>query len=81
MASALFPDDSIAAVNYYTARIKALDDPGAPQRQLIYLRALATLPDLEVHFGNFQLTPKGRRLKQHPIEGSTQSACVILPEG
>lgn len=72
------PHDDIVGVRYYTARIKPLDDPGAPQRQQIYLRALRTLPDTTLHFGYFQIETKWRRLAQ-PIAGN-RSARVLLPE-
>ena len=31
-------------------------DPGAPERQAAYLRALRTLPGVSVHFGHFLAT-------------------------
>lgn len=50
----LLPRDEIVAVKYFTAHVKALPhDPGAPTRQQIYLRALGTLPEVEVHLGHF----------------------------
>jgi len=64
----LFPDDKITVVRYFTARIKALDDKRAPQRQQAYLRALGTLEPVSVHFGYFQL--------QHPTTGLAKSALV-----
>lgn len=79
LATRLFPDATLEAVKYYTARIKALDDPSAPQRQQIYLRALGTLPRTSVHFGYFQIHKKWRRL-QYPIDGVTDSVKVVLPE-
>jgi len=48
------PRDEIARVKYFTARIRPLPhDPGAPTRQAIYLRALATRPELEIIYGHF----------------------------
>ena len=39
---------------YFTAHIKPLPhDPDAPRRQQVYLRALATIPDLTVSYGHF----------------------------
>lgn len=39
---------------YFTARISSRpDDPGKPTRQQIYLRALRTLPNVEIIFGSF----------------------------
>lgn len=79
LARRLFPNDELVIVRYFTARIKALGDPDAPQRQLIYLRALATLPEVAVTFGYFQLMEKPRYLAT-PVEGLPASVRVILPE-
>jgi len=44
----------IDRVKYFTARVSARsDDPDKPTRQQIYLRALRTLPDLEIIYGSF----------------------------
>ena len=48
-----FPNQ-IDKVRYFTARVSARPhDPGQPQRQETYLRALATIADVELHFGHF----------------------------
>lgn len=50
----LLPRDNIVKIRYFTARISALpSDPQAPTRQDTYLRALATLPLVEIHYGHF----------------------------
>ena len=50
----LLPSDSIHRIKYFTARVKALPrDPHQPVRQQIYLRALATVPNIEVLYGQF----------------------------
>ena len=50
----LRPDNEIGRIRYFTARISARrDDPGGPERQATYLRALETLPDLTIHLGQF----------------------------
>jgi hypothetical protein len=50
----LLPGHSISRVKYFTARVSArMDDPDKPTRQQIYLRALRTLPDLEIIYGSF----------------------------
>lgn len=50
----LLPGYSIGRVKYFTARVSARkDDPDKPTRQQIYLRALRTLPDLEIIYGSF----------------------------
>ena len=59
LCSLLLPKgDQIQRIRYFTARVSARpNDPDAPTRQQIYLRALATLPNLSVSFGHF-LTSK-----------------------
>ncbi len=55
LAETLFPRDTIDRVCYFTARLDARpNNPGQAQRQLIYLRALATLSGFEVHYGAFR---------------------------
>ena len=50
----LLPRDNIIRIRYFTARISALpNDPQAPARQDTYLRALRTLPLIEIHYGHF----------------------------
>ena len=69
LAEALFPNDTIRKVCYFTARFDARPgNPGQPQRQLMYLRALATLPEVEVHYGAFRSGVKRRPLAK-PVPG------------
>ena len=50
LAATLLPEDTIQTVYYFTARLDARPgNPTQPQRQQAYLRALATLPDFEIH--------------------------------
>lgn len=50
----LLPGHAIARIKYFTARVSARkDDPEKPTRQQIYLRALRTLPDLDIIYGSF----------------------------
>jgi len=54
LAQELSPRAQLRQIRYFTARVEARDgDPGLPQRQDVYLRALRTLPDLTIHFGAF----------------------------
>jgi len=46
----------IVTINYYTARVSGSRNPNSPKDQNIYLKALGTLPNLRIHFGNFQVT-------------------------
>lgn len=43
----------VEKVRYFTARVAGQQAPGAPGRQQAYLNALSSLPDCEIHFGNF----------------------------
>ncbi len=50
----LLPNDEIVKIRYFTARISAQpNDPQQVNRQETYLRALATLPLVEIHYGRF----------------------------
>ncbi len=50
----LLPKSDIKKIKYFTARISSRpDDPGKPTRQQVYLRALRTLPNVEIIFGSF----------------------------
>ncbi|OGO71943.1 MAG: hypothetical protein A2Z37_03050 [Chloroflexi bacterium RBG_19FT_COMBO_62_14] len=54
MCELLLQGYSIAGIKYFTARVSARkDDPEKPTRQQMYLRALRTLPDLEIIYGSF----------------------------
>jgi hypothetical protein len=57
---------TVTAINYYTAHVSGRTDPGAPARQHAYLRALRTLPDVAIHFGNFLVSQKWAGLVQPP---------------
>ena len=65
LAETLFPQDSINRVSYFTARLDVRPgNPGQAQRQLIYLRALATLPGFDSYFGVFRSGVKRRPLAE-----------------
>ena len=56
----------IERVNYYTAHISGRVDPESPRRQHAYLRAIATLPAVVIHYGNFLVSQKWAGLVQPP---------------
>jgi hypothetical protein len=62
----LLPSHSINKIHYFTAIVKARQhDLGAPARQGIYLRALRTIPNIEIHdYGHF--VDRKRLLPQFP---------------
>ena len=65
LAETLFSQDSINRVSYFTARLDVRPgNPGQAQRQLIYLRALATLPGFDSYFGVFRSGVKRRPLAE-----------------
>ena len=69
LAETVFPQDDIHRVCYFTARLDAR--PGnlnQPRRQLVYLRALTTLPGFDVHYGVFRSGVKRRPLAE-PVPG------------
>ena len=50
----MLPDNDVRRIKYFTARIGARpDDPVKPSRQQLYLRALRTLPNVEIRFGHY----------------------------
>ena len=70
------PEDTINRVCYFTARLEIRPgDQGQPQRQLIYLRALETLPDVYVYYGYFRSGFKRRPLAV-PVPGLPSSVLV-----
>ena len=60
---------SIEKLKYFTARVSGASDSGAPARQQIYLNALRTLPEVEVHFGSFLAKTIWRPLSNLPVAG------------
>ena len=65
LAEAVFPQDDIHRVCYFTARLDARpDNLNQPRRQLVYLRALATLPGFDSYFGVFRSGVKRRPLAE-----------------
>ena len=54
MCQLLLPRHDIASIKYFTARISTRPgDPDQPARQQTFLRALRTLPNLEIIYGHF----------------------------
>jgi len=63
LGETLFPQDIVRRVCYFTAHLEARPgNIGQAQRQLIYLRALASLPGVGVHYGVFRSGIKRRPL-------------------
>lgn len=50
----MIPRNEVVRIKYFTARVQPrADDPGQPTRQLVYLRALKTIPNLEIISGHY----------------------------
>lgn len=80
MCAMLLQDHKITRIKYFTARVSARpDDPSKPTRQQIYLRALQTLPNLEIIFGRFLSHAVMMPLAQ-PTPSGSQFVKVIKTE-
>jgi hypothetical protein len=76
----IFPANQIGKIKYFTARVRPRPgDPGQPTRQKTYLRALETIPNLEIHFGHF-LAHTVRMPLAHPVIGQDPLIEVIKTE-
>lgn len=80
LCSILLPQHQIERIKYFTAYVKALpNSPNAPARQQIYLRALRTLPNLEIIYGHF-LSHHVRMPLANPGLGHPKTVEVIKTE-
>lgn len=58
LCRALLPRHDIARIRYFIAKVDPRPhDPDQPVRQLAYLRAISTRPNVEVHYGSFITKP------------------------
>ena len=75
----------IEKLRYFTARVSGVPDPGAPARQQVYLNALGTLPEVEIHFGSFLSKTIWRPVINLPVANEqievNVSKSVLLPRG
>ena len=84
LAALVLPREcAIDRLRYFTARVSGKLDPRAPARQQVYLRALATLPEVEVHYGRFLAKTAWRPLANLPVAGRRIETPepVTLPRG
>lgn len=71
--------NKIVGIRYFTAKVKPrAGNPQQAQRQQVYLRALATIPHLTLHYGHF-ITRPATRLLVKP-RGSMRFAEVWVTE-
>ena len=76
----LLPAAEIYRIRYFTAIVGALpNDPGVPPRQSVYLRALRTTPNLEIHLGQFR-SHSVRMPPANPSATGPRTAQVIKTE-
>ena len=75
----LNPENEILAIKYYTARVSGRRDPDQPARQNAYLRALRSLPEVSVYFGNF-LDKQIRRPLVNLLPGQPRFVVVYTTE-
>lgn len=67
-------------IRYFTAMVRATpNDSRKPQRQVIFIRALQTIPNLTVHYGQF-LSHRKRMALADPPPGGPQTVEVIKTE-
>jgi hypothetical protein len=64
----LLPHNQVTCIKYFTARVSGQRDPSSPARQAAYLKALSTLPEVEIFFGHFLAKTITRPLVR-PIRG------------
>lgn len=76
----LLPKHNLIKIRYYTAKVSARpNDPGQPVRQQTYLRALQTLPNLEIVYGQFLQSTITMPLA-HPQPNGPKFASVLKTE-
>lgn len=76
----LLPKNQIIQIKYFTALVTARpNDPDQPNRQQLYLRALRTIPNLEIIYGHF-LEHVITMPVAHPAPGTPKHVRVIKTE-
>lgn len=80
LACLLLRGEHVLKVKYFTARVDDRpEDPRQSQRQDVYLRALGTVPQIEVHFGQFRTRVKWVRLA-HPAPDQAPAVQARITE-
>ena len=50
----MIPRNTVVCIKYFTARVQPrATDPGQPTRQNVYIRALQTIPNLQIIYGHY----------------------------
>lgn len=72
LCTLLLPGHHIKQIKYFTSLVTPQpEDPQQLQRQLTYIRALRTIPNLSIYYGQFLTHPVWRPLAHPPMRGST----------
>lgn len=80
MCEFLLPRNDIVKIKYFTARVSVRQgDTGKPSRQQVYLRALRTIPGLEIIYGHFLSHAVWRPLA-NPAPGDSKFVKVLKTE-
>ena len=80
MCELLLPKNQIVGMKYFTAKvISRKSDPQKHLRQQVYLRALETLPNIEIIYGHYSEHSKWMRLA-NPNSGQAKYVEVIKTE-
>ena len=80
LCQTLLPAHEINRIRYFTALVHHRpEDPLQPRRQQIYLRALRTIPNLEIHYGLFK-NRVIRRPLANPVPGLDEYVHVRTTE-
>lgn len=67
MTEQVVPSARIEKVRYFTARVSGAVDAGAPGRQQIFFKALATVPEVQIHLGTFLAKSNWRPVMLLPV--------------
>jgi hypothetical protein len=80
LCARLLPKDRVNRIRYFTATVSARpDNPDAPQRQQVYLRALETIPGLSIRYGHY-LTHVTRMPLANPPQRGARTVEVVKTE-
>ena len=80
LCESLVPNQQVSRIRYFTALMKnAANDDQIELRQQTYLRALATLPKVEIHYGKFETRRRRMRL-WGPTHNEPQTVWVSRTE-
>jgi hypothetical protein len=77
----LLTNNDVIKIKYFTALVNARpDDPSQPVRQQLYLRALKTLPNVEIFLGHYLSHVVSLPLAQPPAKGSKWAKVIKTEE-